>query len=194
MLWIVDIIGRRNRRGGGVKRSKIRLMEDVASLYSDIFREKPWSENFKPVEVMKIMFEQFFGYKTVMAFAAVQVGFRQREVVGFIWMYEISIGDLKEGTRFSPELKFLFEGNQRVFYLQEVGVAPKHRRKGIGERLITKLLKKARKHRVVYIVVSTNSQAGAAKALFSKFGFKNSGIARPPKELSRTYWILNLGH
>ena len=45
MLKIVDIKGR-----GALRR-------EVAELYSDIFKEKPWKENFRPEEVMMLMEE-----------------------------------------------------------------------------------------------------------------------------------------
>lgn len=176
MLWIVDM------------KKKPRLRREVAELYSEIFREKPWKENFQPKEVMILMGEQLDGPRPEIALAAVE----KRKVIGFTWMYEIFKDDLQEGTRYSPDLGSLFERGKKVFYLQEVGVEKESRRRGIGEKLIQKLLKKGKKQGANFIVLSTNSKAESAKALFSKVGFKDSGIVRPPENLGRTYWILKL--
>lgn len=173
-------------------RGKPRLRKEVAELYSEIFKEKPWSENFRPEEVMILMSEQFDGPRPVVTLASIEYRFKHREVVSFTWMYEIFRNDLKEGTRFSPELDFLFKGQKRVFYLQEVGTKKEHRNKGIGEKLTRKLLKKGKRKGASFVVLSTNTKAMAAKSMFSKVGFKDSGIVRPPKELGRTYWILEL--
>ena len=166
------------------------LMGKVAELYAEIFKEKPWVENFQPDEVMKFMIEQFYKPRTVIALAAV----KNRKVVGFSWMYEIFEDDLKEDTRYSSELGFLFEGQKRVFYLQEIGVKKELRRQDIGEKLAHKILKKAKAKGANFIVLSTNSKARSAQSLFSKVGFQNSGIVRPPKELGRAYWTLQLGN
>lgn len=180
MLRIVDIKG------------KPRLRKEVAELYSEIFSEKPWSENFRPEEVMMLMSEQFDGSRQVITLASIKYGLRRRKVVGFSWMYEIFKNDLKEGTRYAPALEFLFKGNKKVFYLQEIATKKEYRRRGIGERVIKKLLGKGKKSGANFVVLSTNTEAEAAKKLFSKTGFKNSGIVRPPSELNRTYWILGL--
>jgi len=180
MLRIVDM------------RGKPHLRREVAELYSEIFKEKPWKENFQPEEVMILMGEQFDGSRPVITLASVEYRFKHRKVVGFTWMYEIFEDDLKEGTRYSPELKFLFKGQKKVFYFQEVGTRKEYRRRGIGERLARKLLKKGKRQGASFVVLSTNTKAMAAKSMFSKVGFKDSGIVRSPKELNRTYWILEL--
>jgi len=180
MLKIVDMKGRAG------------LRKETAGLYSDIFKEKPWRENFKPEEVMILMGQQCDGPRPAIMLAGIECGLRNRKVVAFSWMYEIFEKDLEEGTRYSPRLKFLFEKRKRVFYFQEIGTKKEHRRKGIGERVIKRVLKKGRKIGASFVVLSTNSQARAARALFSKVGFKDSGIVRPPEKLKRTYWILEL--
>lgn len=173
-------------------KSKPRLMRKVAELYAEIFKEKPWSESFKSEEVMMLMGKQFNGPRLAITLVAVKYRLKRRRVVGFTWMYEIFKSDLHKGTRFSPELGFLFEGQKRVFYLQEVGVRKSCRKKGIGEKLIRKLLKKGKKIGASFVVLSTNTKATAAKTMFSKVGFRDSGIVRQPEKLGRTYWILEL--
>lgn len=161
------------------------LMGKVAKLYSKIFREEPWNENLAPAEVMEIMIEQFSRPQAI-ALAALE----EDEVIGFTWVYEISLNDLREGTRHSPELRFLFEQGKRVFYFQEVGMEKAYRRRGLGEQLAREILEKAKRLGMNTAVLSTNQGARPALSMFSKIGFVNSGIVRPPKELGRTYWIL----
>ena len=176
MIEIVELEGR------------ARLMEEAAELYSQIFREEPWNENIASAEVMAIMTEQFCKPQAV-ALIALKDG----KVVGFTWAYEIYPSDLQEGTRYSPELKFLFRSGQRVCYFQEVGVKREFRKQGLGERLTRELLERVQNLGANVVVLSTNREALAALQMFSKIGFRDSGIARPPKELGRTYWILELG-
>jgi len=181
MLRIVEIKGRSA------------LRREVAELYAEIFKEKPWSENFRPEEVMMLMAEQFDGPRPVITLASIDYSLKhRRKVVGFTWMYEIFEHDLKKGTRFSPELEFLFKGQKKVFYFQEVGTRKEYRRRGIGEKLARKLLKKGKRKGASFVVLSTNTKAMAARSMFSKVGFKDSGIVRPPEKLGRTYWILDL--
>lgn len=163
------------------------IMEGVAEAYCEIFREEPWNEEFKPKRVMEIMREQFKRPGAI-SLAAL----RNNEVIGFAWMYDIFKDDLKEGTRYSPELRFLFENQKRVFYLQEIGVKKEMRQQGIGEALTRELLLRGKKNGANVVVLSTNGKARSIVSLIFKIGFQNSKIVRPPKELGRTYWILEL--
>lgn len=163
------------------------LMEEVAKLYSEIFREAPWNENFTQAEAMEIMVEQF-NRPQALAIAALI----DEKVRGFTWVYEIFQSDLKENTRHPLALSFLFKGGKRVFYFQEVGVKTDFRRQGIGERLTQEILERAKNLDADVMVLSTNREALPALQMFSRLGFRDSGIVRPPKELGRTYWILRL--
>ncbi len=114
------------------------------------------------------------------------------EVIGFTWMYEIFKDDLEENTRYSPELRFLFENQKRVFYLQEMGVIKEMRQRGVGEKLTRELLKRGKENGANVVVLSTNGEAKSMILLISKIGFQSSKIVRPPEELERTYWVLEL--
>ena len=163
------------------------LIQGVIELYIGIFKEKPWEENLILEEVLET-FNEEFGRPKFCGIALVD----QEEVIGFVWMYEVFKGDLQEGTRFSPELISLFEPGHRIFYLQQLGVKAIKRRQGIGEKLTRKILEEAKNHGGYTVILSTNQEAAAAKELFSKVGFKNLGITRPPSALNRTYWACNL--
>jgi len=174
MLGIVDL------------RTETGLQKDVAKLYCEIFREEPWKEDNNPAQVMEVMGKQF-NRPNAIALA----GLIEDVVVAFVWMYEILESDLKGGTRYSPELSFLFNGQGRVFYFQEIGVKRGLRRQGIGERLMGKILEQGKEKGANVIVLST-CRAKSARSLFAKIGFEDSGIVRPPEDLGRTYWICRL--
>ena len=175
MLGIVEIRGNN------------KIMEEVAKLYCEIFSDSPWNENYILSEVLQTM-DEHFKKPNAITLAALEDG----KLIGFTWMYEIFKSDLREGTRFSPELHFLFNGIMRIFYLQELGIKKDLRRKGNGERLTQKLLNTGKENGANFVVLSTNPAAMAMISLISRIGFQNSGIVRPPKDLGRTYWFLEL--
>jgi len=168
-------------------KDKPQIMKEAAKLFIEIFQEEPWREKFKLTQVMKIMKEQFNKSKDV-ALAVL----KDNKVIGFAWMYEILESDLEKNTRYSPELNFLFKKQKRVFYFQEIGVKKELRKQGIGVKLIREVLRIGKEKGANIVVLSTNTRAQSAVLMFSKIGFQNSGIIRPPKELGRTYWILEL--
>lgn len=165
-------------------KNPIELMRQVAELYCQIFSEKPWHENFDTEQVLKTMTEHF-NKPGAEALTFVE----NRTPIGFAWMYEISGGDLKEGTRYPRALDFLFKDGKRVFYFQEVGVKEGSRRQGIGERLVRELLRRAKERGANFVILSTSRKATPIRSMIQKIGFRDSGITRPPPELDRTYWF-----
>lgn len=168
-------------------KNDVQVKEKVAELYCWVFQEEPWNENNVPSKVMEVMDEQFKRPN-----ATALAGFGDGELIGFTWMYQILKDDLKEGTRYSPELSFLFDGQKNVFYLQEIAVKKEFRRQGNGEILTRELLFSGRKNGADIVVLSTHAEAKSIVLLISKLGFQNSGVIRPPAELGRTYWTLKL--
>jgi ribosomal protein S18 acetylase RimI-like enzyme len=164
------------------------LILTVADLYCQIFSEEPWNERLDAGKVVATMQEQFHLPSAVALSALAQNG----EVLGFSWMYEIFKGDLKANTRYSLDLASFFEDGKRVFYFQEIGVKKRARCQGIGEKLCREVLEAGKRLGADIVVLSTNYNALPAKSLFRKVGFRDSGIVRPPAELGRTYWILEL--
>lgn len=164
------------------------LLGQVAKLYCEIFQEEPWGEILKPLEVVRVMDKQFNKPKAT-AFVAIE---GRNKVIGFAWMHQIFREDLKPDTRYSPELKFLFDEEKNVFYLRETGVKKDMRGQGIGPELIQQLLSKGKEKGADVVVLSTNSKATAMVRTISKIGFVNTGIVRPPENLHRTYWTLEL--
>ena len=162
------------------------IMEEVVKLYRKIFQDPPWKEEFTLEEVLTAIKEQFSMPNPI----ALSV-FKNNKVIGFAWMYQIFKSDLEEGTRYSPRLNFLFDGQKKIFYLQEIGIEKEMRGQGVGKKLIEELLQRAKNKGADIIVLSTNHNAKPIVSLISKVGFQNSGIIRPPKKLERTYWILD---
>jgi ribosomal protein S18 acetylase RimI-like enzyme len=169
-----------------LRRSKY-LWEAVANLYCQVFREHPWREDLSPEQALETMSQQFRRPNAIAL--ALSKG---RETIGFTWAYEIIKGNLRQGTRFSPELAFLFDDSQRVFYLQELGVREDSRRQGHGEELVRVLLRRVKERGADVVVLSTNCKATAIVRLIEKLGFENTFMVRPPIYLGRTYWTLYL--
>ena len=59
-----------------------------------------------------------------------------------------------------------------VFELQRMYVVPHYQRMGIGKRMLTELIKHAKKHRMKMIVLTTSNTQVAAIQLYMKYGFK----------------------
>ncbi len=170
-----------------VELRNVELLGKVIRLYCEIFRETPWDETLKTSEVTRVVDKQF-NKPNATAFVATE----NSQVVGFTWMYQIFLEDLKLNTRHPPELKFLFDEKKKVFYLQEIGVKKGMRQKGIGTELIQQLLTRGKEKGADVVVLSTNSGATAMVKTISKIGFVNTEIVRPPENLHRTYWTLKL--
>lgn len=161
-------------------------LQSIAELYQDIFREPPWKEELSISRVLATMEEQF-----TKPFIVALGAFWREAAIGFAWAYEFFETDLKEGTRFSPALEpYFLQG--RIFYLQEIGVLKALRKQGVGEELGRMVLRVGKEKGAGMFILSTNGKAIGATHLFRKMGFVDSGIVRPPAELGRTYWVLEL--
>lgn len=164
-----------------------RIKEEVAAVFCEVFCEKPWSDDPEPGEAMKDLNRQF-KKPNALTLAAKRKG----KVIGFAWMYELFKDDLGKEERHSLRLKQFFEGNKRIFYLQQLGVKKDFRRNGTGKHLVKKIIQKARARKGDTLILSTCIKAGAMISLLKKMGFQDTGIMRPPQKLERTYWTFQL--
>jgi len=158
----------------------------LAELYCAIWKEPPWNEEFWTVRGVSDDFLVQIRRpcaKVCLAFAGLE------RVVGFAWGYEVSRNNLREiaGT---DALDFLFMDRERVFYVDEVGVAPGFREQKIGEQLSKSLIAAAYEdHGITRITLRTDVGAQAARSLFAKIGFKELEV-RDKEHPDRTYWLL----
>ena len=162
------------------------LLEKCAKLYCEIWKEPPWSEDFWTIEgVIKDIRKQMKCSNAV-GFLALYDG----EVIGFTWGYEISKNDLQEISGVKS-LDIIFE-NSRVFYIDELGVSPLFRNKGIGEQLSRTLLAAVRNScEIRCFTLRTDIKAVAARNLYIKLGFSDLSI-RDAEHSQRTYWFIEL--
>ncbi|MCW1296075.1 MAG: GNAT family N-acetyltransferase [Candidatus Parvarchaeota archaeon] len=98
-------------------------------------------------------------------------------IIGFTWGYGIDKEEIFRLTK-SVELLDLLE-NERVAYIDEIGVLNDFRALGIGEELCNSLIWKFNKKRYNSILTRTNPRAEAAISLFKKLGFKDTSIKDP---------------
>ena len=163
------------------------LREGCAKLYCEIFREAPWCEEFWTVpQVM----EDFSGEAAKPDFLGLAI-IDENEVVGFTWGYTVGMLDVRQISGHNG-LDFLFASNERpVFYIDELGVKPSHRGKGLGMQLTMRLVESAKANGAGSIILRTNKKAERAKSVYMHAGFKDLQIQDSSHE-DRTYWLLSL--
>ena len=71
-------------------------------------------------------------------------------------------------------------------YISNVAVAPAYRRRGLGDRLISELLERAKALRLAFVTLEVRESNAPAIALYLKHGFSPVGVRRnyyeKPKE------------
>ncbi|HHT26768.1 MAG TPA: GNAT family N-acetyltransferase [Firmicutes bacterium] len=68
-----------------------------------------------------------------------------------------------------------------------MGVHPDHRRRGIGKRLITEALHRARKQGIERVELEVFASNPAARALYEQMGFVVEGVKRRARKLDGRY-------
>lgn len=163
-----------------------RILRDVAKLYCNIFSEFPWDENWDEEEVLGGMKKEL---QKPFARMVIAVAAENDKAIGFSWGYEVSESDLLEISGNSVLVDFIFRIPNRVFYIDELGVAPSFRGKGIGKKISQILLEYAKKSGFSAIVLRTDIKAKAARVLYKELGFTEL-MQRDAVHQERSYWIL----
>jgi len=175
------------------------LMEQCSELYCQIWKEPPWCEDFwVPEEVRQTLSKELELPGAVCVLAAneyTQHPYTEYDddkycVLGFTWGYSVSQEDLRRIAGHEG-LDFVFENTPRAFYIDELGVDPGKRLKGVGRQLTTLLLDHARGQGHRRIVLRTDLRAVPARALYSHLGFTELDVKDAQHE-NRTYWLLDL--
>lgn len=162
------------------------LLWRCAKLYCEIWKESPWNEDFwRPGGVMQDIKQEL-----KRSYAEGFVCLQGSAVLGFTWGYSVSCPEMNVISG-DGKLDSLFLNGNQVFYVDELGVTPPFRKRGIGESLTKALLVAARKHSMKLVVLRTNKNANAARTLYRKIGFKNLWI-EDENYTDRTYWIFAL--
>lgn len=154
-------------------------------LYCEIWKEAPWNEDFwKPSEVWREIYREITDNQHGEAFLAID----DCKVVGFTHGYSVSCQEMREIAG-SGLLDGLFERTERVYYIDELGVAKEYRGRHISVGLTRSLMQAAQNHGLTCITLRTDKQAGAARHLYQKLGFMELSVC-DAKYPDRTYWVL----
>ena len=163
-------------------------IKECAGLYCQVWQEPPWNEHsWKANEVLADMRRELEkpGAEGFIAF------YRPAIVAGFTWGYPVSPKELRDIAG-NEKLDFLFNnGENRVFYIDELGVASEYRRRGIGKKLSSLLIVAAKSQNLSVAILRTDEKAVAARNLYADIGFKEL-TARDERYPERTYWTMKL--
>ena len=155
----------------------------AAKLYGDVWREWPWLENqwdsdTVAQEIMTVAEKS----DAICFFSKLAT-----EVVAFSWGYFVTQEQLGKISG-SSDLVYIFENNNRVFYVSELGVDIAHRREGAGADLTEKLIESAIRQGASMFILRTDIKALPARSLYSKLGFVELPI-NDQRYQFRTYWL-----
>lgn len=167
--------------------SEVKKHQEVAKLYCQIWEEPPWNEHFWTTErvISDIQKEKAKPWATMFIAETMNDG-----CIGFTWGYEVSPEDLREISG-ANALDKIFARGKKVFYIDELGVKPTVRNRGIGKKLSRALVERARDIGCTSIVLRTDVEAQAARAVYAKIGFKEMDVHDAQYE-KRTYWLKKL--
>ena len=166
------------------------LIKKCAHLYCEIWREPPWREDFwVPGKVVEDIMSQM-NKSDSKFFLACSPAFPDPEVVGFTWGYRVTVEEMREICA-SDQMDMLFSDGKAVFYIDELGVALSHRKKGLGKKLSGLLLDSLNPGKLHRITLRTDIAAIAARTLYTKIGFRELP-AKDANYPDRTYWVKEL--
>jgi len=163
-----------------------RTLQQWAECYCEIWKEPPWLEDFWKPEDVIADFRKEMARKHSVAFLALNEG----SVVGFTHGYSVGRDELKDIAG-SDLLDGLFKENERLFYVDELGVVAKYRGNRISLKLTKALLRAAYVKGLCDIVLRTDIKADAARHVYEELGFTELNVhdAAYP---DRTYWLCRL--
>lgn len=160
------------------------ILDKWARLYCEIWKEPPWNEDFwQPKSVAENLIKEL-RYLNGSGYLVLD----QDLVVGFTHGYSVTRDELRVIAGNSL-LDILFEKHDRIFYVDELGVASSHRGQRISLKLTSALIEHARSSGIWGITLRTDVEATAARHVYRELGFIELSIhdaAHP----TRTYWFL----
>ena len=163
------------------------FLEECASLYCQIWKEPPWNEDFWTIPGVKDDLQKEMAKDGATGFLSFSWG-RKLEVIGFTWGYRIDSYQLAEIAS-NPEVGKFFKTGEVAFYIDELGVSPGYRGRGIGKSLTGLLVGQALYQGVKKIFLRTDKKALAARRVYSDLGFRELSLADRSYE-ERNYWLL----
>jgi ribosomal protein S18 acetylase RimI-like enzyme len=151
-------------------------LDMLANLYCEIWKEPPWNEYFwKPEAVLADLTTQLAKTGAV-AYCAIDDSNKQnKKMIGFLWGYQVTINELREISG-SDKLDFIFAGEQKVFYMDEIGIAQPYRKKYFAKELTIRMLNDAKSYGASAAILRTDKDAYTVHHLNEGLGFKNLQI------------------
>ena len=171
----------------GLDKASLPLLKSCAELYCKIWREPPWNENFWNTADVLASIQKELSRNCSRGFLSVGP---DNEVIGFTWGYQV---DQEEMRTISGHAKLnpFFQNGELVFYIDELGVDPVCRLKGMGKFLSRALLAWAADTGHNTALLRTDIKADPARTLYAKLGFKELDIL-DSREHQRSYWYLRI--
>lgn len=164
------------------------LLDSYANLYCEIWREPPWNELFWKPESVLVDLEQQIIKQDSCAFFSTNSS--KDKIVGFTWGYAVNLQELTEMSSGANFEEFVSK-DERIFYIDELGVEKNHRNLGVGKRLSLIMIDEIRARSFSKVVLRTNMIAIPARKLYCVLGFTELSV-RDLKYTDRTYWLLKL--
>ncbi len=122
--------------------------QGLDDLYIKVFSQEPYDEKYSPDSVHDL-FLKIFNLNGDIFIAEID-----RKVVGFAAGFALSSG---------------------IYWFEELGTDPNHRKKGVGKHLVKLLIEKVKSTKSFsYIELTTNKNNDPAISLYKKFNFKIS--------------------
>lgn len=163
-----------------------------SNLYCEIWKEPPWNEDFwKPWKVRRELHREI-RYQHGEAFLALvwDPEYEDGKVVGFTHGYSVTCQEMRIIAGNGLMNKF-FKNRERVYYVDELGVAKEYRGRRISLWLTRSLIHAARDHGLTCMLLRTDMQAMAARHLYQRLGFTELKV-HDAQHPDRTYWSLEL--
>lgn len=164
------------------------VVEECASLYCQIWKEPPWNEDFWTIPRVIDDLRREMSQKGAAGFLSLAWN-REVEVIGFTWGYRVSARQLAELAS-NPEVVKFFDVGDTGFYIDELGVSPNYRDRGIGKNLTELLIGQALYQRNKKIFLRTNRKAVAARSVYNDLGFQELDLTDGAYK-ERNYWLLD---
>jgi len=153
----------------------------AANLYCRIWKEEPWNEKWSIDDASNKLLGVLSKEGAILIFCIVG-----KKVAGFAGGKPVLAEELS--GRISEELLNKLKQDQ-LFLVAEIGVDNLQRGKGIGQKLLSKLIDMASAESYdLHFILHTDIRAESAKILYQKLGFKDTNVA----DLSvpnHTYWV-----
>ncbi len=157
------------------------LIQQCVKLYCKIWEEPPWEEKWDGKKVLKDIENELREPNAKMLLAL-----KDGQVVGFTWGYFVDRSKLRKISG-NWNLDFIFDKNEKIYYIDELGVDSLYRKRGIG-KMLTDALLLAIPPETNKLILRTDKEADSARQLYEKLHFIELEVL-DEEHHSRSYWL-----